>query len=340
MAVYTTEVRTIAEQFAGRVNRAELDDIDGVIAESWEKIFGANWEIYDPEYKAILCGKILRHYWMREIGAESVGLWLHWLRTRMGEIMPYYNQLYKSATLEFNPLHDYELTHTSKRTTDGESTNQSVSEGTTQNSRQGENAGESAKQTTSQDNSTTESSNQNSTESQSSVETADTGKTTNADTKNSNTTNQNIKKYSDTPQGALTGVLNGTYLTEATVDDGSGSVSETANKEQNVTNSGTSSSEENVQTNGKASSTQTGSSQGSETATNSQTHSMQETGATTGKTDVATTAKTTEDYTLTVMGKTGGASYSKLLNEFRSTLLNIDMRIIDDLSDLFMGLWA
>ena len=40
-----------------------------------------------------------------------------------------------------------------------------------------------------------------------------------------------------------------------------------------------------------------------------------------------------------VIGKTGGTSYSRLLAEYRETFLNIDMLIIEDLSDLFMQLW-
>ncbi|MFQ9808244.1 MAG: hypothetical protein ACLRYB_00095 [Segatella copri] len=46
-----------------------------------------------------------------------------------------------------------------------------------------------------------------------------------------------------------------------------------------------------------------------------------------------------DDYIEHVTGKTSGVSYSKLLNEFRETFLNIDMLIINDLSDLFMNLW-
>lgn len=38
-------------------------------------------------------------------------------------------------------------------------------------------------------------------------------------------------------------------------------------------------------------------------------------------------------------GKDGTQSYSKLLEEYRQTILNIDMMIIDELSQLFMGIW-
>ena len=46
-----------------------------------------------------------------------------------------------------------------------------------------------------------------------------------------------------------------------------------------------------------------------------------------------------EDYIESISGKQGSASYSKLLTEFRNTFLNIDMMVIEELSDLFMYLW-
>ena len=46
-----------------------------------------------------------------------------------------------------------------------------------------------------------------------------------------------------------------------------------------------------------------------------------------------------EDYFERVVGKRGSASYSKLLNEFRETFLNIDLMIINELKDLFFYLW-
>lgn len=52
------------------------------------------------------------HYWMREIGAETAGLFKLYLNRTMDEIMPYYNQLYKSAQLDFDPLNAYNYTET------------------------------------------------------------------------------------------------------------------------------------------------------------------------------------------------------------------------------------
>ena len=49
---------------------------------------------------------------------------------------------------------------------------------------------------------------------------------------------------------------------------------------------------------------------------------------------------TTENYIETVQGKRSGHTYSQLLTEFRSTILNIDQMIINELEPLFFGLWS
>ena len=51
------------------------------------------------------------------------------------------------------------------------------------------------------------------------------------------------------------------------------------------------------------------------------------------------TMNSTEKYVESIAGKMGTASYSKMLNEYRSTLLNIDAMVVNEFSDLFMQLW-
>ena len=75
------------------------------------------------------------------------------------------------------------------------------------------------------------------------------------------------------------------------------------------------------------------------TGTQTNTGTQKNDGSKTLKSEFTTGVNTTEEYLEHVKGKTPGASYSKLLSEYRETFLNIDMMIIDDLSDLFFGLW-
>ena len=227
MSKYTTEVRFICEQKAGLEESVGFDQIDSVIAKSWNKIFTTKCSFFDEDYRSVLCAKILKHYYTREIGMETAGLWMLWMNRRMEEIMPYYNQLYRSAQLEFNPFHDVDYWREGNRQNDGTS----------------ETSGSS---TNTQDNVTRD-------------------------------------LYSETPQGALNGVESETYLTDARKVMQDNEANNTYN-DNNTTN-------------------------------------------------------TTEDYLEHVYGKMGTINYSKLLNEYRTTLLNIDMQIIEEFSDLFMGLW-
>ena len=71
-----------------------------------------DYPIFDESYRETLNNKIITHYWMREIGAETAGLFKLYLNRTMNEIMPYYNQLYKSARLDFDPLNAYNYTET------------------------------------------------------------------------------------------------------------------------------------------------------------------------------------------------------------------------------------
>ena len=132
MSKYTTEVRFICESKSGLEVSGGSGDVDNIIANSWNKIFTSKAPFFDEEYRTVLCQKILKHYYLREICCETVGIWTLWMNTRLEEIMPYYNQLYESAKIEFNPMHDVDLTREHKRTenekTDGNltSTNNST----------------------------------------------------------------------------------------------------------------------------------------------------------------------------------------------------------------------
>lgn len=171
MSKYTTEVRYICEQKAGLTESKGANNIDTVIAAAWNQIFTKDVEFFDSTYKQTICSKILRHYYFREIGAETVGLWIAWMNTTLSEIMPYYNKLYSSALLELDPFTDTDYTRTgSKAGTQDE---------------------------------TTESTYNDSGAGSTSTNTTDSGTRTAYDL------------YSDTPQGALTGVENQTYLTDA-----------------------------------------------------------------------------------------------------------------------------
>ena len=255
MSKYTTEVRFICESYAGELESVGLSGVESVIERARGKVFDFAYPIFDEAYRGVLETKILRHFYTREIGAETVGLWKLWLNTRLNEIMPYYNKLYKSELLEFNPLYDFEVTRENKTTRTGTKEDNGERTEATTRSQIGSASGE------------------------------------------SQNVNKNNNYFSDTPQGGVGNLENLTYLTNASIDTGN------------------------------------------ETSTSSNSSNLSDTGSVSGTNKVNSVINDTVDYLETVKGKQSGASYAKLLEEYRSTFLNIDMKIINELSDLFMNIW-
>lgn len=193
MSKFTTEVRHICETYSGDPTLSPEEQID--IAK--DEIFNDSWNAETEEHKEELERKILRHYYMREIGAETVPLWKFQLNTKLAEIMPKYN-------IMFNALNDVkgklfetvDFWEESEGTADGtsESTSNGTSHATTHDS-----------------------------DTQTSKSTAE-GSSENHTTANSTGQSEAWQKYNDTPQGAVTGLESDTYLTNATknVADNSG----------------------------------------------------------------------------------------------------------------------
>ena len=135
MSKYTTEVRFICENSAGLSESESANNVDSILDKCWNKVFNFDFPIFDENYRQVLCKKILKHYYTREIAHETVGRWKLALNAKLNEIMPYYNQLYKSELLEFNPFYDVDLTRkregsgTSNRT----SNNTEINSGTSKN---------------------------------------------------------------------------------------------------------------------------------------------------------------------------------------------------------------
>lgn len=299
MSKYTTEVRYICEHFSGLSESVGYDDVEQVIKNCLPKIFDFNFPIFDESYRSVLETKILRHYYTREIGLETVGLWKLKLNTKLNEIMPFYNQLYKSELIEFNPLYDVELTR--ERTIDGRGTKDTKNG----ESRNGENHADTSQSNT---NEVTENGGDNGTVNG----TAD-------GTQNQNTSGNGTNMYSDTPQGAITDLQAGRYLTNATVDSAT-------NTFAGASHDSTTQKSENTRNN----ETQT---DGSSDGYNDSDYSSNMDGYSN------TTLSNTEDYLERVIGSNGGESFSKRLKDYRATFINIDMMVINELEELFFGLW-
>lgn len=117
MSVYTTQVRYICETACGLDESKGFNNVNDIISQARTSIFNFTYPIFDEAYRSVLETKILKHFYTREIGLETVGLWKLKLDTKLNEIMPYYNKLYESELLVFNPLYgmDYTKSHQGTR---------------------------------------------------------------------------------------------------------------------------------------------------------------------------------------------------------------------------------
>lgn len=212
-----------------------------------------DYPIYDENHRKPLNDKIINHYYYNEIGLETPALFKHFLNSKMREIMPYYNELFESAALEFDPLNNFDKTEVTTRGKMTQATSQNAE------TSHAETAGNS------------------------------TGKT--------ETDGNGRNVYSDTPQGLLSeSLIEGqTYATNATIDEN--------HDETSATNQYIDSSDG--------------------TRTQSANQSIND----------------NETINKHIFGKDGTQSYSELLKQYRETLVNIDMMIIDELSPLFMGVF-
>lgn len=109
MSRYTTQVRFICESKAGYLESQGYDKVNEIISAARTAIFDFDYPLFDPDYKEHFETMILRHFYTREIGYETYGLWHLKFWDKICMIMPYYNKMYESALLQFNPLYDVDL---------------------------------------------------------------------------------------------------------------------------------------------------------------------------------------------------------------------------------------
>lgn len=262
MSNFTTEVRYICEYYAGYDESQERDKVDEIIEAARTHIFDFSYPIFDVNYKPVLERKILNHYYTREISYETVGVWKLHLQAKMNEIMPMFNKLYEVELLNYNPLWDVDLTEDKTRTIDTDTTDNENRIGSSSSVSDGQKARQRA----------------------------------------GNTTDNGTNLYSDTPQGAITNLADGKYLTNATI----------------TSDTGTSTESDNTTTH--------------DTSAENNSRSTMSSG----------TLDTTDLYVKHIQGKRGGLTYAKMLEQevaLIEKIDNIDYRIIRELRDLFFTLW-
>ena len=125
MAMFTTTIQTILKNFS------ESHEINQQIDDGKSHVFDDSWKIVDDDYTNVLQTKILRHYYMREIGFETPSLFILKLNTELSEIAPKYTMLYNALnSFKDNPLGNIDVTESQTETGTGKSVTNST--GTTE----------------------------------------------------------------------------------------------------------------------------------------------------------------------------------------------------------------
>lgn len=216
-----------------------IDDmkVKDVIEAGRTKLFDFDYPIFDVAYKNVFETHFIRNFYMREIGFETEGLFKFNLETWLTINMPYFNQLFESELMTYDPLTNAKTNDSSTRKNDG------TANGT---------------------------SNQN-------------GNST------SSANNFNRSLGSNNPDTRLT----------ITSNDGEGVIE-----------------------------------YASEIGENSENNSTTSTGSATQTSN--NTIDSTETYVASKTGKIGDVSFSKLMTEYRDSLLRIEKRIFNEMNQLFM----
>lgn len=228
-----------------------------VIEKGRTKLFDFDYPIFDPKYKAVFETNFIRNFYMREIGFETEGLFKFQLESWLKIHMPFFNKMFESELLVFDPLMNSSMSSNSTKNKDTDGTINKTANGTVD-------------------------------------------RTNNQDTNGTVTDNKfNRKLESETPDSRLA----------ITTLDGAG-VIEYASRIEEDTDKNTSTSD--INTNGTSKDTSN--------VTDNTTSNI---------TDL-------ETYVQTRTGKIGSVTYSKMLMEYRQSLVRIEKQMFEEMQQLFM----
>ena len=128
MAKYTFELRDLFEPFKFNPPIFTRDDVEGFFKDyelsdylTEEQISVIN--IFGVWNKDKLARKIVDHYYMRESGFETIGLFKHNAKVFMQELMEEYLPLIYSASIKYDPLVNVDFTESFNRTANDTMTN-------------------------------------------------------------------------------------------------------------------------------------------------------------------------------------------------------------------------
>lgn len=353
----------------------------GDLIEQGYKLALNDYPIFNEKHRHELNNKIIGHYYFREIGLETPDRFNFYLRQRMFEIMPYYNQLYESAEIKYNPLETEYIIENSNNKKNIYSTstmdnalksdikNNEITESLIQNDSTltNDTKTNSSSENESNKNGTEDTTNQNTRE-ENLKENGTSNNTTHntQEIENTSTGNNTINKttnFSDVPETPITTITNSdgsvtttSYLTTQTVENQHGT--ESTNSNSTTTDDGTASGENEIihdntiTDNGSGTKKWTETDSGNSSSngitninentndiqkSNEEKNNIQSITSKNASTQASNNNEIGEKNTLS-HGRSGAVP-AKLIMDYRNTILNIDMLIIESLENLFMGVY-
>lgn len=365
--------RSIAYLIDSYTKEMGLNSIDDKIQAAAPFIFNGSFPIFDEGYRLPLECKILRHYYFREFSADTDEQFKFYLISRLREIMPRYNQLYKTVLSQFNYLTDFNITTTETEIFGNSGTNDFYSSGDYNNtSSSTSNLTGNTTNTNTANTTFSNNGNLNSNETTNGTITTglssnrtDHGESTNQITGSENgtteetTTSQKTDNKtfhnlsSDLPQMNYNNIDYGTNMQDSNENiqsNSNGTNNQTTNKHNQSDSTTTSENNSEYTENGKTQSNST--TTGDQTTTNSGNSNIQDNSDThttssteyNGNTSGTDTRGGWNDFTKSgasqrirkESGIRGNKSPTELLILYRESIINPDMDIIRDLEDLFI----
>jgi hypothetical protein len=115
MSSYTMQLRTFVESFSQFETGLSTRD---KIEKGRNKLFDFDYPIFDEAYRKVFETHFIRNFYMREIGVETEGHFKFNLETWLLINMPYFNKLFESELIEYDPLENSRMESNHKKTVD------------------------------------------------------------------------------------------------------------------------------------------------------------------------------------------------------------------------------
>ena len=315
MSKYTTQLRYICETLAGYTEPQDFSKVDEIIDEARKTIFNFDYD-FDADYKQIIERKILKHYYLYEINAETFGQWLLQFQTAMQEQSEYYSVMHNYLKEYAEKLFD-SVSYTEALTKTGNQSKVGNTDLAKENTTKGSSSG-------------TDSNTKHETVTGSNSETT---KNNDKSTGNSNVKEEGTDSFtkwdysSDTPQGGVSALEGLKYLTEAeqhTNNEHTSGNTYTTYTDQVTKEQTISGSDKDI-------------TDGSENKTRKNEYSYSGNAKETKKQNDE--IKTTEEYIKKIAGKNSNSTYLDDLAKLRKEFVNVDVAFINGLRNNFLLLW-